>query len=77
RQFIRQLIRRHFNFTGSARALEILQDWPQQAGYFIKVIPTAYKKVLEAMSKTSTDSVNVPIPDSLTNAAIFNKLKSQ
>ncbi|MCK6694142.1 MAG: glutamate synthase large subunit, partial [Thermoanaerobaculia bacterium] len=53
---IRQLIRRHFQFSGSGLALEILQDWPRFADHFIKVIPVEYKKALENETKVRTEN---------------------
>lgn len=51
RKNLRQLIRNHFNYTGSQRALEILQEWENQKSNFIKIMPTEYKRVLAEMAK--------------------------
>lgn len=42
-----QLIRRHYEYTGSSVAKKILQNWETQVKTFKKIIPTDYKRVLE------------------------------
>jgi glutamate synthase (NADPH/NADH) large chain len=44
---IRRMVREHFRYNGSKKALEILQNWNQLRGYFLKVMPRDYKAVLE------------------------------
>ncbi len=44
---LQELIRNHFRHTGSKRALAMLQDWENEKGAFVKVMPRDYKKVLE------------------------------
>jgi glutamate synthase (NADPH/NADH) large chain len=44
---LRDMVRNHFKFTSSDRALEILNDWDKLKGQFIKVMPRDYKAVLE------------------------------
>ena len=36
---LRELIEKHFRYTGSFRAKEILQDWERMRGRFVKVFP--------------------------------------
>ena len=43
---LRQMIRNHFVYTGSTKALFILQDWAEQAAHFVKIMPRDYKNVL-------------------------------
>lgn len=43
---LRQMIRNHFLYTGSTKALFILQDWAEQSAYFVKIMPRDYKNVL-------------------------------
>lgn len=45
---LRTLIRRHFHFTSSKLALDILNNWDEVKGAFTKVMPKDYKKVLAA-----------------------------
>ncbi|MFK7773214.1 MAG: glutamate synthase large subunit [Saprospiraceae bacterium] len=44
---VRVLLREHFLYTSSKKALKILNDWEQQKHTFIKVIPRDYKRILE------------------------------
>ncbi|MBR9922376.1 MAG: glutamate synthase large subunit [Bacteroidetes bacterium] len=44
---LRRLIRNHYTHTGSKKALRILQDWERQATQFIRVIPEAYKRIMQ------------------------------
>ena len=43
---LRKMIRNHFSYTSSTVALDILNDWDQQKGHFVKVMPKDYKAVL-------------------------------
>jgi glutamate synthase (NADPH/NADH) large chain len=47
---LRRLIARHLHFTGSARAREILENWSQWRGKFVKVMPTEYRRALREMA---------------------------
>ena len=40
------LIERHQLHTGSARAREILENWDQALGAFVKVMPIDYRRAL-------------------------------
>ncbi|MBP7730423.1 MAG: glutamate synthase large subunit [Bacteroidales bacterium] len=44
---LRELITKHFKYTGSPKAKMILDDFDRFLGMFIKVIPYDYKKVLQ------------------------------
>ncbi len=46
---ILQLVQNHFQYTGSARAKEILDNWETYRPKFVKVMPVEYRKALEAM----------------------------
>lgn len=48
---VRQLLRNHFNYTSSKKALELLQNWDREKKYFVKVMPKDLKRVLEEMDK--------------------------
>jgi glutamate synthase (NADPH/NADH) large chain len=45
------LIRRHAEETESARAAELLADWPASARRFTTVMPKDYKRVLRLASE--------------------------
>jgi glutamate synthase domain-containing protein 3 len=44
---LRGLIEKHRDFTGSAVAGEVLDNWDDSLSKFVKVMPTDYKRVLE------------------------------
>jgi glutamate synthase domain-containing protein 3 len=46
---LRDLIGRHLKWTGSERAKQILNAWPDMMGKFVKVVPIDYRKALEKM----------------------------
>jgi glutamate synthase (NADPH) large chain len=48
REFLREVIRRHHEETGSAVAERILERWRREVEHFAKVMPKDYKRVLEA-----------------------------
>ncbi|WP_323011934.1 glutamate synthase-related protein [Castellaniella sp.] len=43
---VRRLVENHFRQTGSFRAREILDDWPQARRAFVKITPTEYHRAL-------------------------------
>jgi glutamate synthase (NADPH/NADH) large chain len=43
---LRELLELHLEYTGSEVARNILDEWPEVLGQFIKVMPTDYKRVL-------------------------------
>jgi glutamate synthase (NADPH) large chain len=44
---LKSLIQNHFDYTDSAVAKDILENWESSIGEFVKVMPTDYKRVLE------------------------------
>ncbi|MDQ9171011.1 glutamate synthase-related protein [Oxalobacteraceae bacterium R-40] len=43
---LKNLIERHFKYTGSTRARMLLDDWTTSRSKFVKVFPTEYKRAL-------------------------------
>jgi len=43
---VRRLVENHARFTNSRRAAEILQNWAQYRGRFVKVFPKEYRRAL-------------------------------
>jgi glutamate synthase (NADPH/NADH) large chain len=43
---LRILVERHYRYTGSARAAELLEDWSNAQGCFMKVMPRDYRRAL-------------------------------
>jgi glutamate synthase (NADPH/NADH) large chain len=46
---VHQMVQRHHQYTGSAVAERLLDQWDVAVGRFVKVLPTEYRKVLEKM----------------------------
>ena len=55
---IKELIQRHFDYTGSKRAQLILTNWERYLPLFVKVYPRDYKRVLEAMQELKKSGLN-------------------
>jgi len=47
-EWLREIIRRHLDETGSTVAARILERWHDNVRWFVKVMPKDYKRVLEA-----------------------------
>ncbi|MFD2365004.1 glutamate synthase-related protein [Pseudoduganella sp. GCM10020061] len=52
---LRRLVERHFKYTGSTRARNLLDDWSSSRKLFVKVFPTEYKRALEEMHNSSME----------------------
>ncbi|MFP4156257.1 MAG: glutamate synthase large subunit [Opitutales bacterium] len=48
---VKAKLEKHVLLTGSARAREILADWPASAGKFLKILPQDYERVLQAQAR--------------------------
>jgi glutamate synthase domain-containing protein 3 len=48
---VRALIERHLEYTGSARARNLLDHWEQTVARFVKVLPKDYKRVLACIKR--------------------------
>jgi glutamate synthase domain-containing protein 2/glutamate synthase domain-containing protein 1/glutamate synthase domain-containing protein 3 len=44
---IRQMLENHFKYTASTKAKAILDDWENELRWFVKVMPTDYRRVLD------------------------------
>ena len=62
---VRAMIEEHLKLTGSNVAKRVLDDWDSSLGKFVKVMPAAYKEVLQKLKKTSPST-------STTNRASLN-----
>jgi len=51
---LRDLIQRHFEYTGSAVAERVLKNWEASLSQFVKVMPTDYKRVLEQQKQAQS-----------------------
>jgi len=48
---LRDLIEKHFRYTGSFRAKEILHNWPVMRSKFVKVFPHEYRRALKQLAE--------------------------
>ena len=48
---LQQLITRHKNYTNSARAGEILDNWEEYRPKFVKIMPVDYRRALDDMMR--------------------------
>ena len=46
--WLRDVIAKHAQFTGSTVATSMLSDWPRRSAQFTKIMPRDYQRVLEA-----------------------------
>jgi glutamate synthase (NADPH/NADH) large chain len=53
--FVKDLIRRHVYWTGSAYAKGVLDAWTDHRGLFVKVLPVEYKRALQQMKLAELD----------------------
>ena len=55
---LHELVRRHHEETGSAVAEALLADWPAALARFTEVMPSDYKRVLEAKAEAFEDGLD-------------------
>jgi glutamate synthase (NADPH/NADH) large chain len=53
---LRTLVERHWRFTGSTRARQILDDWERYLPRFVKVMPVEYRAALEQMQAARAEA---------------------
>jgi glutamate synthase (NADPH/NADH) large chain len=52
---VKETIRKHVYWTGSAHASHILTHWPQEKPHFVKILPVEYKRALEQIKLAELD----------------------
>ncbi|MEM6451139.1 MAG: glutamate synthase large subunit [Cyanobacteria bacterium P01_D01_bin.105] len=57
-QELKDIIQRHADYTGSAKAKSILSDWEVILPKFVKVMPRDYKRVLQHIQKALADGLS-------------------
>jgi glutamate synthase domain-containing protein 3 len=72
-QLVRNLIARHFEYTGSPRAEWILDNWAGMVPKFVKIFPHEYKRVLGVPRSASPAYV----PGQVANPQIRNPKSHQ
>ena len=53
--WLRGVVERHLELTGSPKAARLLDDWDTSVGHFTKVMPTDYQRVLDATQRAQTE----------------------
>ncbi|MFX4262119.1 glutamate synthase large subunit [Pelotomaculum propionicicum] len=48
---VRDMIAKHLRYTGSERAVAVLDNWEVMAPKFVKIIPKDYKRMVQAITK--------------------------
>ena len=61
--WLRDVVARHAQYTGSTVATSVLSDWPRRSAQFTKIMPTDYQRVLQAtrMAKAEGRDVDTAI----------------
>lgn len=52
KEVLHALLEKHYLYTGSAHAKEILDNWENRFPLFVKVVPIEYRKVLDRMKRS-------------------------
>ncbi|MFV0522917.1 MAG: glutamate synthase subunit alpha, partial [Acidimicrobiales bacterium] len=55
---LHRLVGRHQSETGSAVAARLLADWPAALASFVKVMPTDYRRVMQAKARAAESGVD-------------------
>ena len=55
---VKALIERHLEYTGSARARALLENWSQTVGLFVKILPKDYKRVLACIKRAHAQGLS-------------------
>lgn len=56
---VKNMLTKHVEFTKSTVAQKILDDWQNYQSKFIKVMPTDYKRVLEAIKRAKAEGTSI------------------
>ncbi|MET0661784.1 MAG: glutamate synthase-related protein, partial [Ilumatobacteraceae bacterium] len=58
RDFVRETVTRHRDFTGSMVAERVLAGWDTEVARFRKVMPTDYKRVLDVIAQSKAEGLD-------------------
>jgi glutamate synthase (NADPH/NADH) large chain len=53
--WLRHVVERHLELTGSPKAARLLDRWDAEVGHFTKVMPTDFQRVLDATQRAQTE----------------------
>jgi glutamate synthase (ferredoxin) len=51
REQVRELVRRHAEYTGSSQSRQVYEDWDRAVAKFVKVYPNDYRRVIETQKR--------------------------
>jgi glutamate synthase (NADPH/NADH) large chain len=57
--WLREVVAKHAQYTGSTVATSILSDWPRRSAQFTKIMPTDYQRVLQATRMAKAEGRDV------------------
>jgi glutamate synthase (NADPH/NADH) large chain len=57
--WLRDVVQKHLDETGSAVAERLLGDWDTEVGRFVKIMPKDYKRVLKAAAEAAEKGLSV------------------
>jgi glutamate synthase (NADPH) large chain len=57
--WLREVVARHAQYTGSTVATSVLADWPRRSAQFTKIMPTDYQRVLQATRMAKAEGRDV------------------
>ena len=52
------MIERHREYTGSARARYVLENWPRLVSRFVAVVPKDYKRVIASLQRAHSQGLS-------------------
>ncbi|MDA8348982.1 MAG: hypothetical protein M0038_09290, partial [Pseudomonadota bacterium] len=55
---VRGMIERHREYTGSARARYVLENWPRLVSQFVAVVPKDYKRVIASLQRAHSQGLS-------------------
>ena len=58
-EMLRGLLEEHVQRTSSRKALELLDSWEAVTSKFVKVVPSEYRRALEAQESPATNGVHL------------------
>ena len=58
-EFVREMISRHTEETGSTVGADLLADWPASAARFSRIMPRDFRRVLEAKAAAEAEGRDV------------------
>ena len=55
---VRGMIERHLEYTGSARARYVLENWPRLVAHFLVVVPKDYQRVIASLQRAHSQGLS-------------------